>query len=195
MKICAFDPCENIRRPKSRLCSTHKSQRDRGKELTAIPPKLTDAERFWSYVDKSGDCWNWVGLIRTDGYGQITVGGRKGKQWLSHRFSYAMAHGSVDDGQIIDHRCINRACVNPAHLRPASNKQNMENRAGANKNSKSGVLGVCQAPKSEKWIAQITHHRQAMHLGRFDTIAEAEAAVTAKRLELFTYNELDRASA
>jgi hypothetical protein len=195
MKICAFDPCENIRRPNSRLCGTHKSQRERGKELTAVPPKMTDAERFWSKVDKTGECWTWTDPLSPSGYGRINIGGRKGRYWQAHRLSYVMAFGAVADDMDIDHQCLNRPCVNPCHLRAATRKQNNENRSGANKNSKSGVLGVCWDKRAGKWIAQLTHNRRPMHLGYFETISEANAVVTAKRLELFTHNELDRIAA
>lgn len=195
MKTCAFDPCENVRRPNSRLCGSHKSQRERGKELTAIPPKMTDTERFWSKVNKSGSYWNWFGTISPGGYGRIHIGGRQGKYWQAHRLSYVMAFGAVADDMDIDHQCLNRSCVNPSHLRAATRKQNNENRSGANKNSKTGVLGVSWNKQLGKWRAQLTHNRAAMHIGYFETIAEADAAVTAKRLELFTHNELDRAAA
>ncbi len=42
------------------------------------------------------------------------------------------------------------------------------------------------------WRARVEHAGRAIHLGTFDTIAAASAAVTAKRLELFTHNDADR---
>lgn len=45
---------------------------------------------------------------------------------------------------------------------------------------------------TRKWAGQVTHDGKAYWVGVFEDILEAEAAVIAKRLELFTYNELDR---
>jgi hypothetical protein len=39
------------------------------------------------------------------------------------------------------------------------------------------------------------HFRRLLHVGLFLTIAEAEAAVIAKRNELFTHNDMDRRAA
>lgn len=194
-QTCAFAPCDNDRNRKSSLCASHKSQKSRGKELTPIAPKMTDAERFWSKVDRSGTCWPWASPLGADGYGRIMIGGRAGKYMLAHRFSYEMANGPITAGADIDHQCLNRSCVNPAHLREASRKQNMENRAGLSKNNKSGARGVSWCRPLSKWHAQITHNQANVHLGYFETIAEADAVVTAKRLELFTHNELDRMAA
>jgi hypothetical protein len=42
------------------------------------------------------------------------------------------------------------------------------------------------------WVASIQHEGKPVHVGYFDDIAEAERAVTARRLELFTHNDADR---
>jgi len=45
-----------------------------------------------------------------------------------------------------------------------------------------------------KWRAEVTHHGRKFHVGLFASIDEAEAAVIAKRNELFTHNAADRAA-
>lgn len=162
-------------------------------DKSKLLPLPTAEERFWSKIEKTESCWNWVGgELNHAGYGTMLIGGRAGKIWLSHRYSYFLAHGDIAPGVEIDHRCLNRRCVNPEHLRAATKKQNMENRAGAQKNSKSGVRGVCWDPRRSKWRGVVKHNRVQTHVGHFETLAEAESAVIAKRLELFTHNELDR---
>lgn len=71
----------------------------------------------------------------------------------------------------INHDCLdNRKC----NLRICTRKENMRNRRGADRDSKTGVLGVRQAGK--KYQAQIRIDGLTKHLGTFKTIEEARAA-------------------
>jgi hypothetical protein len=93
----------------------------------------------------------------------------------------------------LDHRhTCPKNCVNPDHLRPVTHKQNHENRAGPQRNGHSGVRGVTWNKKNQAWQAQVKHHQKTHYAGIFDTVEEAEAAVIAKRNELFTHNDRDR---
>lgn len=149
-------------------------------------------ERFWSKVDKSEGCWLWTAGLNRKGYGVI-VKDRKARG--AHLVSYEMANGPIPKGQTVDHRytCPKR-CVNPEHLRLATTKQQRENLAGPQVNNASGVRGVMWAPRQRRWKATVGHHGKHVHVGYFLRIEDAEAAVTRKRLELFTHNELDRIS-
>lgn len=81
-------------------------------------------ERFWPKVDKSGECWNWTGVLGGGGYGYISVGGRTGRDLRAHRVSYEWAHGPIPDGLEIDHLCQNKRCVNPDHLEAVTKSEN-----------------------------------------------------------------------
>lgn len=147
-------------------------------------------ERFWAKVDRSGDCWLWTAaVVANRGYGMFSISGRL---TLAHRVSYELANGSIPPGMQVDHTCHVRRCVNPAHLRLATPKQNSENRMAAQRNSKSGVRGVFRHTTTGRWYGQVTHDGRKVHVGYFDDLADAEAAVIAKRSELFTHNVLDR---
>lgn len=152
---------------------------------------LTLEQRFWPKVDQSGDCWTWLASLTKEGYGQIGV---NNQMRTAHRVSYEIAYGAIPSGMDLDHTCGVRSCVKPDHLRPTTRKQNMENLRGANRNNlSSGVRGVTRDGK--KWRAQVCHQGKGYTAGRYDTIAEAEAAAIAKRKELFTHNDVDRLSA
>ena len=147
--------------------------------------------KFEQHVDRSGDCWKWTGTRNSDGYGVLRLGKKMVK---AHRMSYELTSGSIPAGLVIDHICINRLCVKPSHLRAVTSKQNSENRSGASKrNVGSGVLGVHKTPGG-RFQARANHNGQAYTAGTHATIAEAEAAVIALRLSLYTHNEVDRAN-
>lgn len=150
---------------------------------------------FWSRVDKNGPaswlgtrCWNWTGCS-SHGYGLVSY---HGEQVSTHRLAYQLATG-IEPEQV-DHKCHNTLCVNPTHLRSVTNKQNCENRAGLASNNTSGVRGVSWKKKEKRWMAYVHHNSKRIHVGYFTNLADAEAAVVAKRNELFTHNDLDRAS-
>lgn len=126
-----------------------------------------------------------------NGYGRMSV---DGKLQLTHRYSYALAKGAIPAGMLIDHVCLTPRCVNPAHLRLATQKQNAENRAGAQSNNKSsGIRGVTWNRQTGKWHTHLRHNGRNYSAGEFHSLDEAEAAVIAKRNTFFTHNELDRA--
>lgn len=83
----------------------------------------TVEDRFWSKVDKSGDCWLWTGGQFGSGYGEFYL---RGKNVYAHRVAYALSYGEIEVGLQIDHRChddrcpgrkcSHRLCCNPAHM-------------------------------------------------------------------------------
>lgn len=147
-----------------------------------------DIERFFSRVQKSESCWNWSGGNSGRGYGKFRY---RGKNGMAHRFAYEAFVGIIPDKYDIDHICHNRSCVNPLHLRPVTRKQNLQNLSGAHRDSKSGVRGVDLLPWG-KWRGQVMHDGVHYYLGCFDSLEAATAATLAKRLELFTHNDVDR---
>lgn len=148
----------------------------------------TVEERFWQKVDKTASCWEWAGSKTRKGYGNFHDGERLVP---SHRYSYRLAFGEIPEGMLVDHVCHNRGCVNPDHLRLATNKQNIENVRGARSDSSTGIRGV-KRTRSGKFVASVRHHGVSYYLGTFSNMKDAEAAVVAKRNELFTHNDADR---
>lgn len=77
--------------------------------------------RFWSYVEKGPNCWEWKGSKFTNRYGQFRVYTKKVK---AHRFSWIINGGFIPEGYCILHKCDNPPCVRPDHLFLGTNSDN-----------------------------------------------------------------------
>lgn len=159
--------------------------------MKKIALSAADVDNFHTQYHESAGCWNWTGPDGARGYGLLRV---DKEYFLAHRVSYLINSGKDPYGKLVDHICHNRRCVRPEHLRLVNHKQNGENRAGLQRNNSTGVQGVYWNEGHQKFHARVQHFGKRIHVGMFNTLAEAEDAVVAKRLELFTHNELDRAA-
>ncbi len=70
-------------------------------------------DKFWSRVDKTGDCWAWTGAKSEWGYGNLRL---DGKYTRAHRVSWELTHGPIPAGLFVLHECDNPPCCNPGHL-------------------------------------------------------------------------------
>ncbi len=76
--------------------------------------------------DKKSSCWIWVGHVKKNGYGAMSVkdnGAWKTK--VAHRLWFEVAVGPIPAGLDLDHKCRNRRCVNPGHLEPVTRSENL----------------------------------------------------------------------
>ncbi len=109
---------------------------------------MTREERFWTKVDKTGDCWIWT-AASLGGYGQFgTEHGTSG----AHRFSYGLANGPIPSGLNVCHSCDTPLCVKPDHLFVGTQQENVIDSydKGRHKMSQRGKEGISTANK-QRW--------------------------------------------
>lgn len=80
--------------------------------------------RFWTHVDKSGDCWLWTGGRDRYGYGKAGWGATY--RTKAHRVAWRLTYGEFPaEGLTLDHLCRNRLCVRPEHLQAVTRGENV----------------------------------------------------------------------
>jgi hypothetical protein len=87
----------------------------------ACRPNSTDLERFWSRVDKTGECWLWD-HPSADGYGDFRA---EGRSWGAHVYAYTKHVADVPSDMTLDHLCRVRHCVNYHHLEVVTRAENV----------------------------------------------------------------------
>lgn len=140
-------------------------------------------ESFEARTEWVGGCLLWTGATNGTGYGVIKLSGRNVG---AHRWVYEKWAGTIPDGMMVDHMCHNRACVFVDHLRVVTRKQNAENRRAADSDSATGVRGVF--PHGNGYRVAVVHNGEAMRLGTFPTVEEAEVVAIAARKKYFTHS-------
>ena len=89
-----------------------------------------------------------------------------------------------DKTSYIDHIDNNRLNNTISNLRWCNVSQNGFNRQ-LNKNSTTGIKGICLHKQSNKWQARIRLNNKQIHIGLFDNLDDAKLARQLKAAELF----------
>lgn len=104
-------------------------------------------------IDPETGCWNWLGALNKDGYGQCRVGRRIE---YTHRLSHAVFKGPIPRGLHVDHRCSNRRCCNPDHLEAVEQQEN-NRRAAAKKRAHAWAERLAVEPLLPGLFASVAH--------------------------------------
>lgn len=111
---------------------------------------LSHQKKLDYYTDKTGDCWEWTGLLNDNGYGKIYI---NGKLESAHRIAWRLGRGGIKDNLHVLHKCDNRKCVNPDHLFLGTNNDNIRDKV--NKNRQPHGEGVYCAKLNDGSVLEI----------------------------------------
>ncbi len=93
-----------------------------------IPPAERfdgEADHFWGRIAPPNErgCRLWQGAVhKTSGYGQVKV---VAVPEYTHRVSWRLTYGEIEEGKSVLHRCDVRLCVEPTHLWRGNRNDNM----------------------------------------------------------------------
>lgn len=87
-----------------------------------MPSNQTIEERLYDRCIETADgCWEFTGAHCTTGYGRIYY---EGSLQLTHRVSWFLTYGGIEEGLCVCHKCDNPPCCNPEHLFVGTHKDN-----------------------------------------------------------------------
>jgi hypothetical protein len=105
------------------------------------------AARFWPRVNKTSECWLWLGSRDRHGYGFFNRKTAKG--WHAtgaHRMAWELANGPIPRGLQVCHRCDNPPCVRPDHLFLETSRGNSADRHQKGRDAKGHTHGSRTQP-------------------------------------------------
>jgi hypothetical protein len=176
---CTVQGCGGFIRARG-LCAKHyeRWRITKGYSGQIIVP---EKERFWSKVDKSGECWVWTSATNARGYGAFA----SATGTLAHRYSYEIAHGvGSAAGRLVCHSCDNPPCVNPAHLFLGTHQENFDDMATKGRAAPTPGLRGSHHPQARLSESDVLSIRARIDMGDSTRTVAGEFGVSQSTVHL-----------
>lgn len=128
-----------------------------------------------------------AGFLDDKGYVRIRIG--DGKRYLAHRLAWLYVHGTWP-ARGLDHEDTIHHHNWILNLRLATKSQNGQNIRKANRDSKSGVLGVSWDKDRNCWVAQLKLEGRIVHKSRHENMEDAKQAHLAAKARFHPFQTL-----
>lgn len=125
--------------------------------------------RFWSMVDKSGECWIWTGHRFKSGHGCVGVNYKNKK---AHRIAWELTNGKIPKGKMILHSCDNPPCCRPDHLRPGTNLENIADRCQRDRTARGRGSWNAKITEDDVKLIRFFFHKTAANRGNGRILAK-----------------------
>lgn len=123
-------------------------------------PSQDTVDAFWSRVDRTGDCWTWLGATRPDGRGWVR---HDGAVRLTHRVAWILSYGPIPVGLFVCHRCDNPPCCRPEHLFLGTRTDNMRDARAKGRLIRDRTGRSAQPAKAPPARLVAAHRAMALH--------------------------------
>lgn len=176
-RTCIIEDCEKPQGGSRGWCEMHRARMRRHGTFDPGPTAHASVEvRFWRWVDKSGDCWLWMGAREGFGYGVFSIG--TGRTVGAHRYSWQSTRGEIPSGMFVCHHCDVPACVRPDHLFLGTHTDNMVDmvKKGRYARAKACSAGHPWTPESTRPIVVNGRPSRRCRICRRERDAAAKAA-------------------
>ena len=171
IKVCSIEGCERKHYGKG-WCENHYARwRRTGDTDDSRAVKSDECERFWSKVDKLGDCWLWTDGLNGSGYGSFRL--TDGRSVGAHVAAVILDGREVAVGMHVDHvrerGCQFRHCVRPDHLEVVTAREN--------------ALRIDRGEKCKRGHDRAEHMRERSNGTRYCSECHREQSRRAYRLK------------
>lgn len=130
----------------------------------------SDELRFWSKVNRTDSCWEWIASRNSQGYGHFMLDGHI---HLAHRVVWVMTHGEWPGELCVCHHCDNPSCVNPDHLFLGTRADNNRDR---------DLKGRYNAPGVQEMLRRMPHRRVRGERCHSAKLSESDVRVIRRRV-------------
>lgn len=136
-------------------------------------------QNFWQHVDKTENCWLWMGRKHPFGYGVLLFGreiARDRKQAFAHRVAWELTYGTIPSRTQVCHSCDVPVCCNPAHLFLGTQRDNMADKVKKDRQAKGTKVGCAKLTEDNVreiracWGVMATQRQLAREFGVHQSI-------------------------